>query len=184
MTTIQFSPIKVYTDHKLSEYGELGKIFEKIGDNHHPAIFACTGFLLYGPPGNGKSSCVGALHKVLADRKVMVHWVDCINWPTEFDDRAELVEDLSAVTCHILVLDDLGREPKHCRKDVERVIMSRSKMRNRLDFITCNLNVDTKNSEKCELTEVYGSAIRSRLFGMCRKNIIDFNGPDHRLEVG
>lgn len=184
MSFITSSPIECYTEHPLSAYGELGERFAEIGEDHRPSIYVGTGYLIYGPPGNGKSSCVGALHKVLADQKIMVHWVDCAQWPTSFFDRDELVADLSASTCHILVLDDLGREAKHCHRDIERVIMARSKLKNRLDFMTCNLNVNVDDSEQCELSTIYGQAARSRLFGMCRRNIVNFNGPDHRMSVG
>ncbi len=184
MSFITSSPIECYTEHPLSAYGELGEVFQAIGEDRNTYIRAGTGFLIYGPPGNGKSSVVGALHKVLADQKVMVHWVDCAQWPTTFFDRSELVEDLISQNCHILVLDDLGREQPFCNKDLERVIMARSKLKNRLDFMTCNLNVDVNDAEECELTTTYGQAARSRLFGMCRRNIINFNGPDHRLALG
>lgn len=184
MSFITSSPIECYTEHPLSAYGELGEVFQAIGEDHYPFMMPGTGYLVYGPPGNGKSSVVGALHKVLADQKIMVHWVDCAQWPTSFFDRDELIADLSASTCHILVLDDLGREPERCHRDLERVIMARSKLKARLDFITCNLNVDVNDAEECELAKIYGQAARSRLFGMCRRNVINFNGPDHRLALG
>ena len=183
MSTISHSPIECYTGHALAEFGELGETFSAISRECYPGT-GRDAYLLYGPTGNGKSSCVGALHKVLAEHRWLVTWVDCAEWPTDFVDRDELVEELCASTTQILVLDDLGKEPKQCHRDVGRVIMSRSKLQRRLDFMTCNLNVSTTDGVACELTEVYGSAVRSRLFGMCRKNVICFNGPDHRLEVG
>ena len=184
MRMIRHSPIPCYTQHPLTKYGRLGAEFLDIATMPHLAVSQGMSYLLYGPPGNGKSSCVGALHRLLADKHILVHWVDCAEWPTGFSDRDEIVEDLCAVTCHILVLDDIGREPKHCRKDIERIVMSRAKISYRLDFMTCNLNVNTEDVDACELTEVYGSAVRSRLFGMCRRNVIHFNGPDHRMAVG
>lgn len=180
---IRHSPVECYTEWPLSAFDEIGEILHHVALSPMVAIAERKAILLYGPTGNGKSSCVGALHKILADQKILVNFVDCAEWPEEFEDRRELIEDLKSPSTHILILDDLGKEPKQCHKDVGKVIMARSKLKNRLDFITCNLNVNTENEKLCELTEVYSSAVRSRLFGMCRKNVIELNGPDHRLEV-
>ncbi len=180
---IRHSPVECYTEWPLSAYGEVGEVLGHIAQKPLGSLAERKAFLLFGPTGNGKSSCVGAFHKILAKRKILVNFVDCAEWPEEFEDRKELVDDLKSPSTHILIFDDLGKEPKQCHRDVSKVIMARSKLSFRLDLITCNLNIDTVNPAACELTEVYGSAVRSRLFGMCRKNVIEFNGPDHRLEV-
>lgn len=179
MDALQHSPIREYAQHTLSEFGTLGEMFQEIVDDPRTAVIQQNAFLIYGPTGSGKSSVCGALHAALAKKRVLVAWLDCAQIQGDPREAEPLLQEVS--NYHILVLDDLGREPEHIRQKMAKLIFARHKRAERLDLITTNLTVNTDDAASCDITQVYGEAVRSRLFGMCRKNVICFNGQDLRI---
>lgn len=179
MAEIQYSPIRAYTHHDLREYGELGRLFQGIVDDPKSAVQLQQAYLIYGPTGSGKSSACGALHAQLAAKKILVAWLDCAQIPGDPRLAEPLLEEMADY--HIVILDDMGREPEHIRPKIGKLIFARHKRDARLDLITTNLTVNTESADNCDITRMYGEAVRSRLFGMCGRNVLCFNGQDRRL---
>lgn len=173
-------PPAVYSGYTLSDYGELGEQLEQVVVNPSVAIQKRRGFLLYGPSGSFKSSIAAAFHQALAAKQLMVRWFECAMLPPAPVEADELLEELMFENSYVVVFDDLGKEPEHHRKRVAKVIQYRALMARRFDLITTNLNVDPDEPEGCEVAEVYGEHIRSRIWGMCKRNVIEVNGADAR----
>lgn len=147
------------------------------------AVQSRTGYLLYGPTGSGKSSAVAVLHRFLVSRQLMAQWVECGAMPGDPIEAEDELERVTATTAFVVFFDDLGKELEHHRKRMSGVIMARHLMPARLDIFTTNLNVHPTDPHQCEFAEVYGEHARSRVWGLCGRNIVEFNGQDFRTRV-
>lgn len=117
--------------------------------------------LIYGPEGSGKSYTAAAITSPLHSKGWMIGWVDCNMWPTDWHDADELLSACSL--SQALVIDDLGREPKHMRDRVGRMLHSRRESGSKWTVITTNLTVDLEDPANCEIAKTYNRAVRSRL---------------------
>lgn len=133
--------------------------------------------LLYGPEGSGKSYAAAALINYLAEKKWQCSWIDSMDWPGDFNASRQMLDD--AKRPRILVVDDLGREPKNIRGDIEALINYRHN-HNKWTVYTSNLTVDEDEAEDCALTTHYNRAIRSRLLA---RDVVLLDGADRREDA-
>jgi DNA replication protein DnaC len=179
---IHNSPIPRYSRHPLRSFpDDVREVFENF--THHPVDWyeekKCA--LLWGPEGTGKSCLLGAVHKRLANQKRLVYWVDCARWPSDYDESRELKETLSSGTTRIVLWDDLGKEPKNIRGDLVDTFFARYAHARGVDMFTTNLALNS-DRDLCEMGQMYGPSVRSRLLGMCGDLVIQYLGVDRRME--
>jgi DNA replication protein DnaC len=179
---IHHTPIGCYTKYGLDDFPvEVRDLFTTLVKFPNSWYERGKAVLIWGPEGTGKSCIMGAVHKGLADQRRLVHWVDCADWPDDYEESDDMKDQLSSRSCRIVIWDDLGKEPKNTRGDVRDTIFARHRMPHRVDLITTNLNL-SPDRDTCELTQLYGASLRSRLIGMCGEYIIKYEGADRRVE--
>lgn len=180
---IHQTPIKAYAKHRLEEFPkDLCVFFREFVENPSKWYEERKGVFIWGPEGTGKSSLVGALHKALADKKYMVHWVDCAAWPDDYEESDDMKKYLSQTSTRIVIWDDLGKEPANTKGDVVETLFARHKLDRGVDIFTANLNL-SPDIDTCELAQKYGASLRSRIKGMCGDSIIQYLGVDRRMEA-
>jgi len=113
----------------------------------------------------------------------MARWVECAQIPNDPIEAEDVLEPLMDENAYVVIFDDLGKEAEHNHKRVAKVLQTRALMTRRFDIFTTNLNIDPDAAESCELAQVYGEHIRSRVWGMCRRNIVEVNNADARTTV-
>ncbi len=177
---IRHDPLECYTRHSLDEYPpKLAKLFRDIAKRPNEAIRQRRCILLHGPEGAGKSSLVGAMHKILAAKKRMVYWVSMRQFPDDYKKAKAVADELKCADGTIVVFDDIGKEPKNVRSYIGDIIDARAELDFGVDIFTTNMNY-SEDPRECQVAEYYGTSIRSRILDMCLENVVFYDGPDLR----
>lgn len=174
---IRIHPLPQFTKVPLDEYEKpIRKALRPVYKQTREVLTDGFSAFIYGPEGSGKSSLLGAIHKELASAHWLVGWVSAIDFPDDFLEARTFVNEVNSYP--IIILDDVGKEPKNTRSMFKKLIFE-SVSPGRIVLCSSNLTVGG-DVEGCQLTEYYGASARSRILG--GDCVIKLTGKDYRLE--
>lgn len=134
--------------------------------------------VLYGPEGMLKTTSMAAMQNALGLDGWMSWWLDCFDLSR---DPVQADEDLAPLrAASFLFIDDLGKEAPHLRPKLGDLIAYRVQRNYGVTVYTTNVAVDENDRNACELTELYGAAVRSRILGNAK--LVHMDGPDYRMK--
>ena len=148
------------------------------------------GLLIVGPVGRGKTHlAVAILHSLIRDKGVRGAFCDFTDLLSRIQatfgrNADENPDDILGPyrDAELLVLDELGaRRPTEWGREVLYGLLNTRYNRKRITILTTNFDDEAEKPGDETLEVRVGSAVRSRLYEMCRT--IRVSGPDFRKEV-
>jgi len=136
--------------------------------------------VIWGKTGTGKTFLTEMISKTLTDRDFWVENTTAFNmvhafrkYDNSFGRDTETIDNF--LECDLLVIDDLGSEPKNFNANEHIYNIINERLRNQRAFII------TTNFNPLAINEKYDQRIASRMFADKTSTVIELDGKDLRL---